>query len=185
MRPAPLVLLAAGCLAGLPAAALEVVRAEASEDAGRYTVVVEVLIDAPREAVEAALTDFDRIEELSERFVESRSLGQPEPGVTEVLTRLRDCVAFFCKTLERVERIRETDTGLVAEDVPGRGDFRSGRTVWALTAEGERTRLVFASRLVPDFWVPPLVGPALLGARSRETTVEMMGALERRLKEER
>jgi hypothetical protein len=167
-------------LVSMPAFGLEVIRDQAAEHAGRYVVSIEVLLDAPREQVERVLTDYDRLHELHDSFISSEDLGEPEPGVTEVFTQVKGCVILFCKTLNRVERIRETDVGLVAEDVPGRGEFVSGRTVWTLTREGLRTRLVFVSSLKPDFWVPPLIGPGLLGTVTRRTTIEMLEAVEKR-----
>ncbi len=172
-------------LAG-PAWALDVLGVKTVAESGQVRVELELVLDAPVERVIAVLTDYDRIHELHPRFRESRDLGMPAPGVTEVYTVFRGCVAVFCRTLRRVERLRRTAAGLVAEDVPGRGDFAAGRTEWRFSSEGEgRTRLDYRAMLEPDFFLPPLVGGRVLADLTRETTLEMLAAAERRAAEER
>ena len=168
------------CLVCAPVLALEVVGNQAGRDGEAFTFRLEVLIDAPRERLVAVLTDFGRIHELHRRMVTSRELGEVEPGVVEVYTELKGCVALFCRTIHRTERIRATPDGLLAQDVPGRGDFESGVTRWSFSADGERTRLVYETTLRPAFWVPPLLGPMVLANTTRRTTIEMLAAAERR-----
>ena len=176
-RAAAVLLAFLGCA---PAWALEVVGNRAGRDGEAFTFRLEVLIDAPRQPLVAVLTDFDRIHELHRRMVTSRDLGEVAPGVVEVYTELEGCVAFFCRTLHRTERVRSTPDGLLAQDVLGRGDFEFGQTRWSFSAEGERTRLVYETTVRPGFWVPPLLGPTMLAKITRRTTIEMLEAAERK-----
>ena len=163
-----------------PAHALEVLDTRSGLDDGAFTFRLEARVDVPVEPLARVLTDFDRIHELHRRMVASRDLGEVEPGVTEVYTELKGCVAVFCRTIHRTERVRRTPEGLFAEDVPGRGDFEAGSTRWTFIAEGGGTRVVYETSLVPGFWVPPLLGPSMLADTTRRTTIEMLAAAERK-----
>ncbi|MEJ2513654.1 MAG: SRPBCC family protein [Gammaproteobacteria bacterium] len=162
------------------ASALEVVAVDTAAESRSIRVELEVVLDAPMDRVIDVLTDYDRIHELHPRFRDSGDLGSPAPGVTEVYTVFRGCLAVFCRTVRRVERLQRTPTGLLAVEVPGRSDFAEGRTEWRFRAEGnQRTRLYYRAVLEPDFLLPPLFGRRVLAEMTRETTVEMLAAAER------
>lgn len=167
-------------LAWSPARALEVLVAESGRAGDDFTFRLEARLEAPVESLIAVLTDFDHIHELHESMTMSRNLGQPEDGVTEVYTELRSCVAVFCRTLHRVERIRRVGDSLDAHDVGGRSDFEAGETLWRFEPDGDGTRLSYEARLRPAFWVPPVFGPAMLARTTRQTTVELLQAAESR-----
>jgi hypothetical protein len=167
-------------LAWMPARALEVTVAESSREGDEFIFRLEARLEAPVESLIAVLTDFDHIHELHETMTMSRNLGQPEDGVTEVYTELRSCLAVFCRTLHRIERIRRVDDSLEARDVGGRSDFEVGHTLWRFEPDGEGTRLSYEARFRPAFWVPPLFGPAVLARTTRQTTIELLAAAESR-----
>lgn len=166
-----------------PAASLdsfELVSVEASREGSAYLLRIEATFDASAERLLPVLTDYERIHELHPRMVESRSLGTVGPATEETYIRFEGCVLFFCRTLHRVERIRIQGESLLAEDVPGRGSFREGRTKWRFSPEGTGTRLRYETRFVPAFHVPPLVGPAVLARSVERMTLETMAEADRR-----
>ncbi|MEO1576300.1 MAG: hypothetical protein AAFU65_15240, partial [Pseudomonadota bacterium] len=71
----------------------------------RYTVRSEVRVEAPIEAVYAVLADYDDFERVSSIFKDSRYLERDETGNGLVFTQMRDCIVFFCKTIDRTETI--------------------------------------------------------------------------------
>ena len=172
--------LVAVLLTWTPARALEVMAAESGRAGEDFIFRLEARLEVSVESLIAVLTDFDRIHELHDSMTMSRNLGQPEDGVTEVYTELRSCVAVFCRTLHRVERIRRVGDTLKAQDVGGRSDFEDGQTLWRFKPDGEGTRLTYEARLRPAFWVPPIFGPAMLAKTTRQTTVELLAAAESR-----
>jgi hypothetical protein len=171
-----MVLLAAAWQA---APAVELLDASERRVAGVYELRLVARLDAPPSSVRRVLEDYSRLEELHGDLQESTVVGRPDAGVAEVRTRFRGCVAFFCRSVERLERIRATEDGLLAEDVPGAGDFDYGRTAWRIGADGEGTRLVWETRFVPAFWVPRIFGNALLSSM-RTMATEMFAAVEER-----
>lgn len=165
------------------APAVELLDASQRRDAGVYELRLVARLDAAPSSVRRVLEDFSRLEELHEDLEKSMVVGRPGSGVAEVRTRFRGCVAFFCRGVERLERIHSVEEGLVSEDVPGAGDFDYGRTVWRIQPDGEGTRLVWETRFVPAFWVPGIFGNALLESM-RTMATEMFAAVEARAREQ-
>lgn len=171
---------AASLLLSPQAACLEVETAIVSRTDDAYELAIEARLAAPPERVLEVLTDYANLPKLHRRIRESRVLAEPQPGSAEVYTRFDGCVMLICRSLERTERIRRTPAGLEAEDVPGKSAFREGRTQWLLAAEGSGTRLSYRARLVPGFWVPPVLGPVFLARAVKEMTLETLAAAEAR-----
>jgi hypothetical protein len=167
-------------LPGPAAQAYELVSVETTRDGAAYVLRIEAVFAAPPARVLAVLTDYDHIHELHPRITQSRSLGIVGPATEEVYTRFEGCLLMFCRSLDRVERIRADDNALFAEDVPGRGSFREGSTVWRFVAAGEQARLKYEARFVPAFWVPPLIGPGQMSRSVQQMTLELMSEVERR-----
>lgn len=155
-------------------------RVDVSHGEGRYRLTLEAYLDAPRADVFSVITDYDNIHRLHRRVRESRVTRRVDPRTVEVYTRLRGCVAaLFCKTLQRVERIVESPPDqLVAQVVPAQSDFRSGRVLWRLRADGERTILRYENSMEPDFWVPGLLGDDLLAHSLLRTARDMIERVE-------
>jgi len=141
----------------------------------RYFMTLEARIDASPEAVLGVITDYPAMPALHRRVKESRVVSQIDEHTSEVFTLLKGCIAFvFCKTVRRVERVVEIPPDeLLATVIPERSDFAYGRVRWTLTPHGDGTLLRYQSETEPKFWVPGLLGDALV-ARSLGRTAEQM-----------
>jgi hypothetical protein len=166
----------------LPAAgnAFELLGVSAARDGQHYVLHIEARFAAGPDELLAVLTDYARVHELHPQMTESRSLGQVAPATEEVFTRFEGCVLLFCRTLDRVEHIRRTNHSLLATEVPGRGSFSEGSTVWHFEPHGEGAQLHYEARFVPAFWVAPFVGPGVLSRSVERMTIETMQEVERR-----
>ena len=148
----------AGLVPG-PGLAGEVRHLEIGRRDGAYWVRFEAVVGLAPDRLFALLTDYDRLERLHPGIVAAERLSG-QGGGQRVRTVVEACVAIFCRQLERVEAVRHSDKRLIRADlVPEGSDFRAGNSRWELAAVGQGTRLRFRSRMVPDFWVPPVVGP--------------------------
>jgi hypothetical protein len=154
-------------------AEVEVVQLSYEDD--RYFLTLEARIDASPAAVFTVITDYPSMSELHRRVKESRVVRRIDEHTSEVFTLLRGCIAFvFCKTVRRVERVVEIPPDeLLATIIPEHSDFSYGRVRWKLTPYGDGTLLRYQSETEPKFWVPGLLGNALV-ARSLGRTVEQM-----------
>lgn len=155
-------------------------RAEVVHTDDSYSLSLEAYLAAPPMAVFAVITDYPHIQDLHRRVRESRILRRIDPKTAEVYTLLKGCVAaIFCKSIRRVELITENPPyELVAEVLPEESDLKSGLVHWQLVPDGQGTRLVYQSEMEPDFWVPPLLGDALMSRSIRNTTEEMIQRVE-------
>lgn len=135
----------------------------------RYHVVSETFIDAPVSAVFDVLSDYERYDRISSIFQESRYLERNPDGSGIVYTRARGCIAFFCTTIERVERLElVADAEIIATVIPEQSDTRYSRARWRFEERDGGTLLRYELEMEPDFWVPPLIGPMLIKRALRQ-----------------
>lgn len=130
---------------------------------GRYTVSFEVVLDADRAKVWQIMTDYEHLPRVSKIITESRVVKQQDANRHLVGVALEACVLIFCKTVKRMVDIEaRPQTEILVTEVPGQSDFREGDEHWRVVAEGAKTRLHYTAELVPDFFIPPLIGPVVV-----------------------
>ena len=73
---------------------------------------------------------------------------------------------FFCKSFERYGYVvHEPLKYIEAHADPARSDFEFSDERWEFYEEAEGTVVIYAFRMKPDFFIPPLIGPAILKAK--------------------
>ena len=138
-------------------------RLETTHDDGRYTVTFEVVLAAPRDKVWRIMTDYERLPRVSKIITESRVLQRTDANRHRVGVTLEACVLFFCKTVKRVVDIEaRPQTEITVTEDPASPHFRSAVERWRVAAEGPATRLHYTAELVPNFFIPPLIGPPVV-----------------------
>ena len=131
---------------------------EVRKDGRSYSADAEFVINAPYDVVLDAFTSFDRLAQLNSAVVSSEFEALAD-GDLRVSTRVKDCVAIFCRTVSMVEDINITDDSQVtAAIVPELSDFADGQTVWEFSDLGSKTRVRYRSELTPKFWIPSFIG---------------------------
>lgn len=133
---------------------------EVDREAGRYTLRSVTWFDADQEDLFALLADYDQYHRFTSAIIESRSLAPDANGRPEFFNRMEGCVLFWCRYFVRIgylelDPIDEVRALVDAE----RSDFKYSYERWQLSTEGGRTRLVYEFEMIPDFWVPPVLGP--------------------------
>ena len=148
--------------------ASQLVRLEVDQHANVYSVYVVMELDAAAEKVRAILTDYAHLDRLNASITASEITAAKDDGTVRVLTRFRNCVVFFCMTVQRVEDITEDRQGrILVALVPDASSFRSGQASWEVTSIGPGSRVIHRATLEPDFWLPPWIGTAILKATLR------------------
>ena len=128
----------------------------------RYQLFVTAHIDAPPQRVLHTITDYARLAAINPAFESSAVLRQ-DADSARVRTRIRVCILVFCKSVVQVQDLHYPGPlDIEATMVPGAGDFRAGVAHWSLLPSGGGTQLQFHAWFVPDFWVPPVIGPWLI-----------------------
>lgn len=160
--------------------ASEAVEADVTYDAGIYTLNVHAMITAPLTKVYGMLTAYDHLGRVNPAVKESSVIYSFSPLNHRVRTRVKACVAFFCKSLLQVWDVEEKPSGdIIATIVPEASNFKSGHASWILREVNSKTSLHFTTVLEPSFWVPPLIGPWLIRYTLRREALESIENLER------
>ncbi|MBT8143798.1 MAG: SRPBCC family protein [Gammaproteobacteria bacterium] len=152
---------------------------EVRRDKGHIKVVSETYIDAPPAEVFEILADYEGFHRISKVFDETRYLERKADGSGLVYSRASGCVLFFCKTIERVERLEiEPGKRIVATALPEQSDVEYSVADWTFEAEGDGTRMMYRVDFKPDFWVPPVLGPLVLRSKLRRKGEEAAERIE-------
>lgn len=169
----------------LPAAAqaLSVQSLDASLKDGVYRVELVARVDAPVDDVAAVLTDYAAYGQLDPRIRFSIVLPSEEAGVELVHTVVRACAGFFCRNIERVERVERGDGELLATVVPERSELREGRTRTTWQAAESATDVTYHAEFVLAFWVPAAIGRRYAEHALRASTLQLFDNVEKRARE--
>jgi len=157
------VLLITGLLFPALAAPATILRTEATHDDDRYKLTFEVVLNAERDKVWSIMTDYNRLTRVSKVIVESRILKKEDENRHRVGVTLHACVLIFCKTMKKVVDIQAwPQNDIIVIGDPVLSDFSYSVERWRVVAEGAKTRLYYSAEMVPDFFIPPLIGPWLM-----------------------
>ncbi len=138
------------------------------ENGNTYHFNMQFVAMAPVQRVHAIITDYDRLTELNPLIKQSRVIPHNVAGVTRVELVTEGCMLMFCKTIMRVEDVQlKQDFIIETQFVAQLSDFKSGQTRWTFTPQAENTLVNYQASMVPDFWLPPFVGPYMLKKQLR------------------
>ena len=141
---------------------------------GRYTVAFDMLLDAETARVRELMTDYDHLDRLSAIVTRSRVLAVRPDGSRRIRLDMRACVLFLCKTVRRVQDVETHANGdITTRAVPSLSDFSHAEEHWRIVPQGNGTRIRYDAHMVPDFFVPPILGPWLLQRALRR---DLLGA---------
>jgi hypothetical protein len=167
------------CLQIPLACAVDIADLQVSEAQGVYRINLVMQMQVPAHYVHGVLTDYRHIYRLDPAIVDSGILPSPGAGVVRVRTRISDCIAFFCMMIDRVEDVRELESGeLQATIVPALSNFRYGHAEWKIVAHEGRTRVIYQAQLEPDFFIPPLIGSYFVKQKLRNSVLTSMARVE-------
>jgi hypothetical protein len=173
-------LLGIGLLLSNPGCALEVQQLQVQFQDDEYRLTLIALLAAPLPAVESVLRNYAQYPQLDDRILTAQVLSRSSASKLELQTRIKVCFSFLCRKVERVERVEERPGELLATVIPERSDAERGSTHAQLTAQGEYTRVVYATAIKPKFWVPALLGRSMMLHSMREATVTLFQRIEQR-----
>lgn len=173
-------------LFAVSAQAAEVSGVHVARNGARFLIDMHIAIDAPAPAVFRALQDYAAMAHYNPDLEAVRVELTPAAHRVRLFTTIHTCVLIFCKTMHQEQIMTATasaDGGtLDAELLPYGGDFKGGRGLWVVktcpTARGV-TCLDVRIELVPAFWVPPVLGPWVIGRKMDEEARRTGDGLER------
>ena len=133
-------------------------------DGNTYRYQFEAQIAAPFAATRAVVTDPDELKSINDSVIESRILETYADGTIKRKLLVEQCVLVFCFDLRFIEKVEAHGAQeIVATIIPEESNFRHGVATWQLEPIGEqRTRIRVVAEQEPDFWIPPVIGPAII-----------------------
>lgn len=146
--------------AAVSAAELRFIEVERDSDKNLYTLKSITWFEADAKSLYDVLTDYDQFYRFTSAIVESKNMEPDSKGRPEYFTRMEGCVLMFCKSFVRMGHLLlQPKREIIAVTDPERSDFKKARERWQLQPERHGTLLIYEFDMVPDFWVPPVVGP--------------------------
>jgi ribosome-associated toxin RatA of RatAB toxin-antitoxin module len=129
-------------------------------DSRQVQFAVQALLPVAPRRVWEVLTDYDRIASFVPALEASRLLsGAGEPLLLE--QKLGFAAGSFRVQVVVVLQVEELPFRAIRFEAVG-GNLREMSGEWAIGDLGAGSRLEYRVRLVPGFWLPPVVGPALI-----------------------
>lgn len=182
------------CLLVVPAAAVEMTKMEVERKGKRYYLDSTLQVDAPVDSMYRILADYNSLHQFSRGIVHSQDITPDAQGKARVYTHIYGCIAFFCRSVEKVERIELSEPKKIVTtlDPELSNNVKWNVTTWELEAVkkpvvakgqshsvgNEQTRIYYRMEFEPDFWVPPLLGNYLIKKSLRKDGVEIMQRME-------
>jgi Polyketide cyclase / dehydrase and lipid transport len=177
--------LAAASLSSGAARAFEIEHSETRYVNKRYQCDLNIRLDAPLDKVEAILRDYEKYPSLDTRILEARVIDRPTANVAMLETKLRMCLGWFCRNVNRIERVEESQHALAATADPSRSDVGFGETHLQL-APGEHgsTLVRYSTSVTPGFWTPSVFGRRWMLRTLEDATTDLFMNVEMKAREE-
>jgi len=168
------------------AGAFEIEHSETRYVNKRYQCDLNVRLDAPLDKVEAVLRDYEKYPSLDTRILEARVIDRPTANVAVLETKLRMCLGWFCRNVNRVERVEESQHALAASADPSRSDVKYGETHLQL-APGEHgsTLVRYSTSITPGFWTPSVFGRRWMLRTLEDATTDLFMNVEMKARNEK
>ena len=130
-----------------------------------YIVAADFVANAAPPVAWRVLTDYDGLAGFVPGMRSSRIVSTPgEPVVLE--QKGTSGFLFFRVPVEVLARIDEVPMQSVKFQSIG-GNLRNKRGEWVLAGHDHATRVDYRAEITPEFSLPPLLGPALMGQNVR------------------
>lgn len=153
---------------------------DVSRDHDTYVLTAETYLEATPSEIFEVLMDYDRFDRISSVYKEHGYLEPDDDGTPIIYTRMEGCLLFYCKSMRRVERLEaERPTHIRTVTLPEQSDFKYSTSEWTLKREGTGTRMTYELVMVPDFDVPPLIGPWVLKHTLKQGGAHAIDRIER------
>lgn len=138
---------------------------------GNFTVDLTIYAPVAPALAWAVLTDFENMGEFVPNLISSH-VTERSDTLLKVTQKGLARYGLFSANFESIREIQLTPLREIRAHGVG-GNIRRMESTMQLQAEGAGTRLTYHAEVLPGFWLPPLIGPALV----RHETAEQFSAM--------
>ena len=143
-----------------------------------YQVNLRMDVVGPRALVWRVLIDYENLQRFVPGMQSSRIVsGRGEPLLLE--QKGESGVLFFKVTTTTVSRIFETPESEIRFDLVS-GNLKRMQGSWTLTPHDHSIGVAYRAEVVPEFAVPPLIGPAVMAQNVKTMAEGVAREIERR-----
>lgn len=149
-----------------------------ARDADTIRIDARLRVDVHHHIAWQVLTDYDNLARFVPGLLTSRIVS--EPGAPLLLQQTGQS-GFLWLTLpiEVVVQIVEIPLEAIRFSAVS-GTLKSKSGEWRIEAQGDATLLIYRASIVPGFWMPPLIGTAMMGQDVRSKLVGVANEMTRR-----
>jgi hypothetical protein len=170
-----------GILLGLVTASAvyaEPIELQVERSASRLKVQATIAAEAPAALCYTVIADFDRLADFIPALRSSRIVS--EPGQPQLLRQVGEATLGLSMYAIDVTLALETDPPrrITFTRVAGNLAVMDGR--WLVSGDSARCLVDYRADLVPQFWVPPLLGPLLVKRQVQMQLQALKAEIERR-----
>ncbi len=158
-----IILIILALLPGTPLCA-EIYFVEVRKKNNIYHLHINATVNADVDNIIRLITDYENLPLINPYLKESKLLDKPENERTTVSMLTETCVLFLCFNIRHVQTFHFIENGILfSRIIPEGSDFHAGWMRWEIKAMDSNkkspvTQLILEIEMVPDFFVPPLVG---------------------------
>ncbi len=137
---------------------------EIKKENNRYNMHINATVNAGVDNVIRIITDYENLPLINPYLKESKLLDKPGDERTTVSMLTETCVLFLCFNIRHVQTFHFIENGILfSRIIPEGSDFHAGWMRWEIKAMDSNkkspvTQLILEIEMVPDFFVPPLIG---------------------------
>jgi ribosome-associated toxin RatA of RatAB toxin-antitoxin module len=161
-----------------PSASATEMQINFARDGDTIKIEGHLVLPYPPKLVFEVLTDYEHMHQYVPDMTSSRIVNREE-NKWRVEQKGRSGIGPFKFKFEVVRDVELMPTTELKSTLVS-GNFKSMHTSTKLVQEGDNTRLDYFADLVPDFWVPPLLGSAIMKRQVRRQFEAFTDELEKR-----
>lgn len=147
-------------------------------DGDTIRILAKLQVDAHHHIAWQVLTDYNNLARFVPGMRVSRIISKPgEPILLKQIGQ--SGFLMFTFPVEVVTQITEIQLESI-RFLAVSGNLKSQSGEWRIKQEADRTLVIYQSSIVPGFWVPPLVGPAVIRQDVSGKIIEIAEEMQRR-----
>lgn len=143
----------------------EINSVEVRKENNHYYLHINATVNADINNVINIVTDYENLASINPYLIESKLLDNPKDERTTVNMLTEICVLFLCYNIRHVQTFSYIENGILfSRIIPGMSDFQAGWMRWEIKEIDSNkiypvTQIIMNIEIVPDFFIPPVIGP--------------------------
>ncbi len=143
-----------------------IIKVFVGEQDGHFLIDLTMQVNAAKPQVIRVMTDYNQLTRLSDTIVSSEIMEQ-RGNYTRIKLVNEGCVLFICETITQIQNINKLDYDYISVNVePLADNIKFSSQLWHFESlNTEITLIHYSADVVPDFWIPPVIGSWIVQKR--------------------